>query len=122
MTASRTEKGNPEKVEALGLLGLARRAGGVALGTEATRKALRANQVHLVLVTMDASSSQVNRVRRLAEHRKIPMIWISDRARLGQAVGAAPLTAVGVTTRTFATQLLRRLRSADDNTSIAGGT
>ncbi|MSR23289.1 MAG: hypothetical protein EXR92_07095 [Gemmatimonadetes bacterium] len=104
------EKGkSPRGSDVMGLLGLARRAGAVALGVDATRQSLNSGRVRLVLLAADASHKQLDKVRGLALRGGIPVRWVSDRALMGRAVGAGPLSVVGVTAGTFAEQLLRGL-------------
>jgi hypothetical protein len=51
------------------LLGLARRAGGVATGTEAVRDAVRRGQARLVLLAGDASPVQLDKVEKALSRR-----------------------------------------------------
>jgi ribosomal protein L7Ae-like RNA K-turn-binding protein len=97
--------------DALSFLGLARRAGAVATGTERARQALRAGVAKLVLVAEDASAVQLKKVEGIAEKRGIPRVALGDRVALGGAVGEPPLSAIAVTDATFAQGLLERLAS-----------
>ncbi len=98
---------------ALRLLGLARRAGGVAPGTEATRRAIRQGEAQLILIATDASSVQVEKVRTTLHDRPIPRVTLGDRDTLGAAVGLAPLSAVAVTHTALAQKLARELSGSD---------
>ena len=93
--------------KALRLLGLARRAGGVAPGTEAVRRAIRMGEARLILIAADASSVQVEKVRTTLHDRPIPQVILGDRDALGTAVGLAPLSAVAVTHAAIAEELAR---------------
>jgi ribosomal protein L7Ae-like RNA K-turn-binding protein len=95
--------------EALRLLGLARRAGAVAAGTQRTRQALGSGAAKLVVLAGDASPVQVQKLEGLIRRRAVPRAVLADRAALGAAVGAPPLTAVAVTDARLAEQMLRRL-------------
>ncbi len=106
------ERSGRADAEALRLLGLARRAGAVASGTEATRRALRQGEARLVLMAVDASSVQLDKVRSALRNRPIPRAILGDRATLGGAVGREPVSAVAVTASTFAEQLRRKLNLA----------
>lgn len=97
------------RAEALRLLGLARRAGAVAPGTEATRRAVLQGEALLVLMAGDASRVQLNKVRQVLQHRPIPQGTLGDRATLGAAVGRAPVSVVAVTAESFADQLRVKL-------------
>jgi len=101
--------GTSRRAEALALLGIARRAGAVVTGTEATRRGLRRREVRLVLLARDGSGVQRKKLIPLAEAQGVPWMDLGDRAQLGSAVGAGPLTAVGVMERGFAKSLLERM-------------
>jgi len=91
--------------EALRLLGLARRAGAVAPGTEAVRRAIREGEARLVLMAGDASGVQLEKIRTTLRNRPIPQVTLGDRATLGAAIGMARVAAVAVTSSSFAERL-----------------
>lgn len=99
--------------EALRLLGLARRAGSVAPGTDAARRAVRAGEARLILMAGDASSVQLDKIRSVLKNRPIPRGTLGDRATLGAAVGRGPVSAVAVTAESFAGQLSAKLGLGD---------
>ena len=99
--------------EALALLGLAMRAGAVARGTDATRRAIQDGSASLVLLAQDASDVQRQKVLRLLAHRETPRASVASRADLGTAIGSAPVSAIAITAQSFAEPVLGRL-SADD--------
>jgi ribosomal protein L7Ae-like RNA K-turn-binding protein len=65
--------------------------------------------VEAVLLAGDAAPGQVAKLTGLLRARDVPTRIIGDRAALGAAVGAGPLTAVGVTRQGFAQRLLTEL-------------
>ncbi len=97
--------GTSRKAEALALLGIARRAGAVVKGTDATRRGLRQREVRLMIVAVDGADGQVRKVVPLARAQEVFWTAFGTRAELGSAVGDGPLTAVGVTGASFAKQL-----------------
>jgi len=99
--------------EALRLLGLARRAGSVAPGTDAARRAVRAGEARLILMADDASGVQLDKIRGAMKNRSIPRATLGDRAALGAAVGRGPVSAVAVTAESFAVQLSKTLGLGD---------
>lgn len=99
--------------EAFHLLGLARRAGSVAPGTDAARRALREGEARLILVAGDASSVQLDKVKSLLKNRRVSWGTLGDRATLGAAVGRGPVSAVAVTADSFADQLKAKLGLGD---------
>lgn len=96
----------PEKGDAFGLLGIAKRAGAVVTGVDSTRRAVHAGEVRLAILAKDASERQLEKVRKVLEHRGVPIRWVADGERLGKALGVGPLSVVGIKTKTFATQFL----------------
>ncbi len=102
-------KGTSRRTEAYRLLGLARRAGAVASGTEAVRRAIRQGEARLILMAGDASGVQLDKIRTTLHDRAIPQAVLGDRDALGKALGLAPLAAVAVTKASFAERLLEEL-------------
>ena len=101
--------GSGRAEEALRLLGLARRAGSVAPGVDAARRAVHEGEARLILMAGDASGVQLQKIRNLLENRPIPQGTLGDRTTLGAAVGRGPVSAVAVTAETFADQLRKKL-------------
>lgn len=95
--------------EALRLLGLARRAGSVAPGTDAARRAAREGEARLILMAGDASGAQLDKIRNVLKNRPIPWAILGDRITLGAALGLGPVSAVAVTAEPLADALRRKL-------------
>ena len=93
----------------MALLGMARRAGALACGTGSTRRALKEGRARLVLFAQDASETQRDKVMKLLRHGKTPRATLGTREALGSAVGSAPISAVAVTDRELAKELVARL-------------
>lgn len=107
-------------MDALRWLGLARRAGAVAAGVAGTRKALRADRAHIVLIAADASEGQRRKLDGLLARRSVPVrIW-RDRASLGAAIGSPPVSAVAVTGRSFGRKILEAFESDSQDNEVAG--
>lgn len=102
------------------LLGLARRAGAVAPGTDAARRALRDGDARLVLLAGDASEAQLEKICRILRKRTIPHARVGDRENLGAALGLAPISAVAVTSAPLAELLLAELASAAMAGAVVG--
>ncbi len=109
-----TTMGMGRRAEVLRILGLARRAGAVAPGTEAVRRAIREGEARLILMAGDASSVQLDKIRTTLHDRAIPQAVLGDRDALGSAVGLAPLSAIAVTGASFADRLLQALEPVGD--------
>jgi len=100
--------------EALRLLGLARRAGSVAPGTDAARRAAREGEARLILMAGDASGVQLDKIRSVLKSRPIPWAILGDRATLGAALGLGPVSAVAVTAQPLADALADKLGIGGD--------
>jgi ribosomal protein L7Ae-like RNA K-turn-binding protein len=101
------QSGTSDREAALGMLGLARKAGSVVTGTAATRDALRGGRARLVLTAADASEVQLGKIEGVLG--PVPRRIVGTRATLGDALGVPPATAVAVTDRRLAEAILRRL-------------
>lgn len=86
----------------LDLLGLATRAGGLISGTDAVRGGIRKGEVAFAILAADGSPTQLRKLTPLLEARGVPYRVLLDQARLGGAIGRGPLSAIGLTGRSFA--------------------
>lgn len=77
-------------------------------GIEGTRRAIRAGEASLVILAEDGSETQRKKVVPLAAAGGVPQTVLGTRVDLGAALGGGPLTAVAVTGRRFAEELLER--------------
>ena len=103
-------------------MGIARRAGAVAPGTDAVRHAIRAGEAKVVLLAGDASPVQLDKIARTMNECSIPKARLVTRDMLGAAVGLAPLSAVAVTNASLAEQLVAELGDllVDDSVAVEG--
>ena len=100
-----------------GLLGIARRAGRVALGTRAVDRAARGGRLALLVVAADASPHALGRLA--PEARAVPRLTLGSRETLGRMFGRSTVAVAGVTDETLAARLLdrERTRAGDDKSS-----
>jgi ribosomal protein L7Ae-like RNA K-turn-binding protein len=91
----------------LGLLGLGLRARNVAVGVEAVRKELQGNRLGCVVVASDASPRAVEKVVRLAEARRVPLVRGPRAGDIGARLGRPPVMAVGVRDRALASGMVQ---------------
>jgi len=99
---------------AAGLLLAAHRARKLALGTEATRNALKASEVQALVIARDAEGSREELVQ--AAERLFPdgarcLVW-SNKEELGRLFGRAMLSIAGVLDAGIATELRHVVRCA----------
>ena len=93
----------------LSLLGMARRAGAVAVGEAPAGEAVQDHKARLVLVAADAGETTRERMERLASD-KLPVKQVpASRQELGGAVGFASAAAVAITDLGFAAAVAGKL-------------
>jgi predicted RNA-binding protein YlxR (DUF448 family)/ribosomal protein L30E len=107
----------PQRIEALAqkrcldLLGLARRAGAVAVGFEKVKSALRAGEIGVLLQAADAADDGRQKIQALARAvgPSVPQVQLCGAAELGAAVGREAAVHVGVKSGRFAEGLKREV-------------
>lgn len=106
----------------LDALGLARRAGRLAVGTRAVRETAAAGDLELLVVAGDAGDNALGRLGPAREASGRPTVRAVDREALGAALGRGPVVAVGITDRGLAEEVERLAdRPASDRDRTPGG-
>lgn len=103
------------RADILAMLGLARRAGAVIMGSEPVRQSVRGGNVALVVLAEDAAPGQAAKVERLLAHGSVPWRRFGTRVELGAALGGPPYSAVALTRAGFADRLLVELDAEVDS-------
>ena len=104
------------KPDALGLLGLMRRAGKLAAGEEGVRQAARAGKAKLILLASDASSNARKRAEGFAAQGQVPLLVLqADKAELCCAAGVAGGAMFAVCDNGFAAALQKKLQAETDD-------
>jgi ribosomal protein L7Ae-like RNA K-turn-binding protein len=88
------------------LLGLGMRAGNVVVGVAGVRAGLQRSKLVCVVLAQDASRRTIEKVERLADARKIPVLRGPEATELGAGLGKPPVQAVGVTDPALARGLM----------------
>ncbi|MDZ7373288.1 MAG: ribosomal L7Ae/L30e/S12e/Gadd45 family protein [candidate division KSB1 bacterium] len=105
------------KAEAL--LGFARRAGRLAIGSSAIEASLRKRRCRLLIFAQDASRWTVRHLASQAFRAGVPVVAFSTRNRLGQILGRGLVAAIGVDDPQFAASLRDTLASIPDARRIS---
>ena len=98
----------------LHLIGLAKRAGQLAVGDEPVGAACRARDCRLILVARDAADNTFRRVRHFADAGAC--LWLSipyDKEQLGAAAGRSVCAVAAVTDIGFASAIAGKLAQTD---------
>ncbi len=103
--------------KALGLLGLMRRAGAIAIGLDNTADAVRAGKARLVLLSTDAAENARRKAETLTNGRSAQTVVLPyTREELAACLGVSGCAAAAVTDLGFANALIKRLRELDGET------
>jgi ribosomal protein L7Ae-like RNA K-turn-binding protein len=78
------------------LLGLGMRAGSVVIGVAGVRAGLQRGAMACVVLAADASPRTIEKVARLADAKKVPVLRGPAAVELGAGLGKPPVQAVGV--------------------------
>ena len=102
---------NNSTKRALGMLGLAMKAGKVVIGTEQVIAFLQKNKVKLVLLSGTASEGTQNKIRFKCEFYKTPTCVLDiDTGELGRLLGKTYAPAVvGITDENFSNAIAKLL-------------
>lgn len=99
----------------LTVIGLARKAGKLTLGTEMTVNDIRSGRAKLVLTASDASSGTLNKIIKACTFHNIKLINnTASKDELGRFSGAKKeVSAIAVTDSNFAELIIAKLKSQD---------
>ncbi len=102
--------------QALGFLGLMRRAGALAVGAEDVYDAARENKARVLVIASDAAANTRSAMKNAAAQREEPLPLISldaTKRELGGALGVKECAAVAVLDTGFALSLCQKLELTD---------
>ena len=88
------------------LLGLGLRAGNVVVGVAGVRAGLQRGKLVCVVVAQDASQRTIEKVARLADAKKVPVLRGPVAVEFGAGLGRPPVQAVGVADQALAKGLM----------------
>lgn len=80
----------------LNLLGIARKAGKLALGFTAASRAVKKGRAVLVLLATDTSPHTKEKIERLCRQYQVSVYYVADRNELGRALGKTSQAVIGL--------------------------
>lgn len=95
--------------KALGLIGLATKAGKVTSGEFMTEKEVKARRARLVILAGDVSDNTREKFTNLCQHYQVPVRMYSDKASLGHAIGKELRASLAIMDEGFAKSILSHL-------------
>lgn len=107
---------------ALGLLGLARKAGKLEIGEEPVGAACRGGRARLVLLAADGARNTAGKAARLAQAAKVRCVPTSfTKEELGTALGRSSCAVLALTDEGFAKAFLEKFPQPADTQKKDGG-
>lgn len=97
--------------KAIGLLGLAKKAGRVSSGESACKEAVRYGSSRLIILAEDASENTVKNITDSCKYYDVPYIYIGTKDSLGSAIGNAYNAVVSVNDEGFANGILKQIQA-----------
>lgn len=105
------DTGAAERDRVLGILGLARRAGQLAVGTRAVREALADGSARAVVLARDAGENALDRLSGPLGRRRPSIVRSAGAAEIGAALGRERVVAAAITDPGLAEALVAGARS-----------
>ena len=105
------ENGVMIMTKAMGLLGLAKRAGKVASGESACKEAVRFGSSHLILIACDASANTTKNITDSCKYYDVPYASVGTKESLGHAIGNEYNAVVSVNDEGFANGILKHIQA-----------
>lgn len=93
---------------------MAARSRGLVIGTGRTKESVKEGEVQLVVFAEDSAAGQRKKLLPLLDRREVPYLVVGDREALGRAVGVLSASAVGVTTPSIASEIVKQSGSGPD--------
>jgi len=97
--------------KAMGLLGLAKRAGRVSSGESACKEAVRFGSSHLIILATDASSNTVKNITDSCKYYDVPYVFEGTKESLGNSIGNSFNAVVSVNDEGFAKGILKHINA-----------
>ncbi|QUH20794.1 L7Ae/L30e/S12e/Gadd45 family ribosomal protein [Alkaliphilus sp. B6464] len=91
------------------LLTLAAKSGNIVSGDETCINYLKKNAIHLIILAEDASENTKKKFKDKASYRDIPIRFWQQKEELGNTIGKASRTIIGVIDKGFAEKILKYL-------------
>jgi ribosomal protein L7Ae-like RNA K-turn-binding protein len=104
----------------LGIVGLAQRAGKVAVGREAARTAILRHRCRVLLLAQDAPTRVRTRLAALAAESQIPIVEVVSKVALGERLGYPEVVAAAVCDQSFAEGIISKCLRASVGSASAG--
>ena len=89
------------------MLGFAQKAGKIITGDDTCEMFLNKRKIKLLILAGDSSENTKEKFRFLANKHQVPLLEVSTKDELSQAIGKSNRAVIGVTDRKFSDSLLQ---------------
>jgi ribosomal protein L7Ae-like RNA K-turn-binding protein len=90
----------------LSLLGLAKRAGKVIVGTDAVISKLQVNDLHLIFIAKDSSLATIDKIEKKAFYYNVRIIKSFTSDEISNAIGSNNNKVIGISDSGFAKAMI----------------
>ncbi|MDK2877526.1 MAG: hypothetical protein PWR06_242 [Thermoanaerobacteraceae bacterium] len=97
--------------DVLSLLGISQKARKLVSGQDSVERAIISKRVFLIIVSEDSSDNTKKRFSNMANSRNIPVVVWGNARDLGKSIGKEERKVLGLTDRSLAYEVYRRLKS-----------
>ena len=91
----------------LSLLGLAKRAGKVIVGTDAVISKLQVNDLHLIFIAKDSSLATIDKIEKKAFYYNVRIIKSFTSDEISKCIGSNNNKVLGIADKGFADAMLK---------------
>ena len=99
--------------KALGMIGLAARAGKIVSGEFVVEKAVKGRKACLVIIAEDASANTKKKFRNMCDYYRLPCYYFETKERLGHAIGKEFRASIACVEENMAKAITGQLESAN---------
>ena len=96
---------NKDKNRVISFLGLAARAGKIVSGDDSTLLELKRGNVHLVIISEDASKNTKKLFTDKAGYRNVKLVEFGSKEEIGHAIGKSYRAVIGIKDKGFASKI-----------------
>lgn len=97
----------------LNLLGIARRAGKLVMGTDSLLNTLPSKKIKLIMMANDVSESTYDKIDKKAYYYKVPVINKFSTEELSQALGVSSIKIIGIIDEGFVKSILKEIERGE---------
>lgn len=94
---------------AWGMISLAMKAGAVAVGEGRAQDAVRGGRASMIILSSDASDNTAKKFSDMGQFRSLPVIFMADRYKLGDAIGRKFAVVLAICDKGFSDNIMKIL-------------